>query len=182
MLNSTHIGQVEKAHRYAQEPERVTFQRLTVTSHGENSEHHVSWDGQAWHSDSAAFAHYGICAHVMALQRILAPMLPPAARLDESEQGHSVPYSTLIAKVEKAKRYAEEPQRFHFDDLTATFHGENADHEVCWDGTNWDCDSPTFRRDGMSAHIMALQQMLGPMLPTAAHAYGLAPETELAPA
>ncbi|MBO37450.1 MAG: hypothetical protein CL612_06455, partial [Anaerolineaceae bacterium] len=36
----------------------------------------------------------------------------------------------MIGKIEKSKRYAEEPERFSFDDFTIKFDGDNNDHTV----------------------------------------------------
>src|SRR5436190_298062 len=79
-MNSSLIGKIEKAKRYQQEPERISFQALTVHINGENSSHDVSLDGVHWRCDCDFFLHNGTCSHVMAMQRILAPMLPPDAR------------------------------------------------------------------------------------------------------
>ncbi|MDF3017039.1 MAG: zinc finger protein, partial [Thermomicrobiales bacterium] len=40
-MNSSMIGKIEKAHRYAQEPERVRFQSLKATFHGGHDDHTV---------------------------------------------------------------------------------------------------------------------------------------------
>jgi hypothetical protein len=78
-VQSSLIGKVEKAKRYAQEPQRVTFKGFTVNFDGENSEHTVSLIGAKWQCDCNFFREWGICVHTMALQRILNPMLPKAA-------------------------------------------------------------------------------------------------------
>ncbi len=79
-MYSSLIGKIEKAKRYQQEPERINFQALTLTFNGENSTHHVSLDGAQWHCDCDFFHSNSTCSHVMAMQRILAPMLGPDAR------------------------------------------------------------------------------------------------------
>ena len=40
-MNSSLIGKVEKARRYAQEKERVSFSTFEVRFHGENDDHRV---------------------------------------------------------------------------------------------------------------------------------------------
>ena len=80
MLNSSLIGKIEKAKRYQQEPERINFQSLSVTVNGENATHTVSLEGTTWDCDCNFFHHYNTCSHVMAMQRILAPMLTADAR------------------------------------------------------------------------------------------------------
>jgi hypothetical protein len=79
-MYSSLIGKIEKAKRYQQEPERINIQALSLTFNGENSTHHVSLDGTQWHCDCDFFPRNGTCSHVMAMQRILAPMLVADAR------------------------------------------------------------------------------------------------------
>ena len=38
--------------------------------------------------------------------------------------------SGMIGKIEKAKRYAEERERIHFESLVVTFDGTNNNHQV----------------------------------------------------
>ena len=80
MMNSSLISKIEKAKRYQQELERISFTALSVTFHGENATHKVSLDGSHWNCDCDFFSHNATCAHVMGMQRILAPMLSPDAR------------------------------------------------------------------------------------------------------
>ena len=79
-MNSSVIGKIEKARRYAQERERIRFQTLSIHFHGENGDHHVSLVDEKWSCSCDYFAAgHGNCAHTMALERILEGMLPPAA-------------------------------------------------------------------------------------------------------
>jgi len=73
--------------------------------------------------------------------------------------------SSLIGKIEKAKRYAQEPDRITFSGLTAVFHGENDDHNVSYANGKWQCTCHFFSQWGVCSHTMALQQILGKMLP-----------------
>ena len=43
----------------------------------------------------------------------------------------------MIGKIEKAKRYAEEPERFCFDDFTVCFDGDNSGHTVTCAKGDW---------------------------------------------
>jgi hypothetical protein len=79
-MHSDLIGKIEKARRYAQEPERIKFENLTVTFHGGNSNHTIALVDGHWSCDCSFFQGWGTCAHVMAMQRILNPMLTPEAR------------------------------------------------------------------------------------------------------
>ena len=76
--------------------------------------------------------------------------------------------SSLIGKIEKAKRYAQEPGRISFSGFTTVFHGENSDHKVSYASGKWHCTCSFFSQWGTCSHIMALQQILGKMLPAEA--------------
>jgi len=73
--------------------------------------------------------------------------------------------SSLIGKIEKARRYAQEPGRVSFSDLSATFHGENGEHTIRYSEGTWHCSCLFFSQWGICSHVMALQQILGNMLP-----------------
>ncbi len=72
--------------------------------------------------------------------------------------------SDLIGKIEKARRYAQEPDRIRFTDLKANFHGGNSDHEVMLHDDHWNCTCSFFQTWGTCAHVMAMQRVLNPML------------------
>ena len=78
-MNSSLIGKIEKAKRYAQERNRMHFTALSVDFHGENGDHKVSFEGDRWRCSCDFFAGYGACAHSMALERVLEGMLPASA-------------------------------------------------------------------------------------------------------
>ena len=78
-MNSSVIGKIEKAKRYAQERNRMRFTSLSVNFHGENADHTVSLEGAKWRCTCDFFAGYGVCAHTMALERVLEGMLPATA-------------------------------------------------------------------------------------------------------
>ena len=73
--------------------------------------------------------------------------------------------SSLIGKIEKAKRYAQEPDRVSLSGFTAVFRGENDRHKLSYASGKWHCTCYFFSQWGICSHIMALQQMLGKMLP-----------------
>jgi len=85
--------------------------------------------------------------------------------------------SSLIGKVEKARKYAQEPDRVSISEFTALFRGENDDHRLSYGGGKWHCDCHFFSQWGTCSHIMALQQMLGSMLPKEARSSPLATES-----
>lgn len=85
--------------------------------------------------------------------------------------------SSLIGKVEKAKKYAQEPDRVTFSSLAADFRGENDNHKVSYAEGKWHCNCYFFSQWGMCSHTMALQQMLGDMLPKGALSSALPTES-----
>jgi len=76
--------------------------------------------------------------------------------------------SSLIGKIEKAKRYAKETDRVTFQDMTIKFRGENSDYDVVFSGGKWRCTCSFFSKWGLCSHTMAMEQILGVMLPVEA--------------
>ena len=76
-MNSSIIGKIEKARRYAAEPERVHIDALTATFRGSHDEYTIKLENGEWHCSCHFFEtqDYGTCSHVMALQRLLTPMV-----------------------------------------------------------------------------------------------------------
>ena len=73
-------------------------------------------------------------------------------------------HSDLINKIEKAKRYAQQPERFAVEQLQVRFNGSSGDHLIMLEDDTWSCDCNFFRSWNTCSHIMALQRMLDPML------------------
>jgi hypothetical protein len=79
-MQSSLIGKIEKAKRYAQETDRITFREISVKFRGENSDYDISLKDGKWHCTCSFFSKWGICSHSMAMEKILGDMLPPEAR------------------------------------------------------------------------------------------------------
>ncbi len=73
--------------------------------------------------------------------------------------------SGMISKIQKSKRYAEERHRIRFDEFKVTLEGDHATHLVSFQGGKWSCDCGFFARRGVCSHTMALERVLGEMLP-----------------
>ena len=73
-------------------------------------------------------------------------------------------HSSMIGKVEKAMRYAHEPDRVRIQAFEATFGGDNGSHRVSLDHDTWRCECHLFEAAGGCVHTLALQKMLDPML------------------
>jgi hypothetical protein len=72
---------------------------------------------------------------------------------------------SLVGKIEKAKRYAEEPERVTIRNFSADFRGENDSHTLSLSDGKWSCNCHFFSLWGQCVHIMTLQRLLGSMLP-----------------
>lgn len=81
-MNSSMIGKIEKAHRYAQEQDRITFNSFDATISGDNDEYHVQLTPDGWECSCHTFQSHVLntCSHVMALQLILGRMLKTSDR------------------------------------------------------------------------------------------------------
>lgn len=173
-MHSDLIGKIEKARRYAQEPERIALDEITARFHGGNNEHKVRLANNHWTCDCEVFHLRHVCAHVMTMQKVLEPMLSAEAR----EPGPVIIHSELISMIEKSRRYAHELERIEIDTLRARFRGSNNDHTLTLSDAGWSCDCSTFRTWNTCAHVMALQRILAPMLPAAAREPGGVPVDE----
>ncbi|HSM72759.1 MAG TPA: hypothetical protein VK851_14530 [Anaerolineales bacterium] len=71
----------------------------------------------------------------------------------------------LIGKVEKAKRYAEQRDRFRFTSFELNFHGDNNDHKISFQDDKFQCDCEFFLTHERCAHSMALDEILKDMMP-----------------
>jgi hypothetical protein len=83
-LHSSLIGKIEKARRYAQQPERVTVHELKATFRGENDSHEVAYSNGKWACGCEFFSTWETCCHTMALERILNPMVAKSGSQEEA--------------------------------------------------------------------------------------------------
>lgn len=166
-MHSTMIGKIDKARRYSQEPERIGIRSLAAHFHGTNDDYRLTLADGHWGCTCNSFAHFGCCAHIMAVQRLLAVMLPPSARYEQMTWTVD-PGSSIIGKLEKARRYANEPQRFALFALEAAFHGSNDAHRITLRDDQWHCECHAFDEHDGCAHVIAAQRLLAAMLPVRA--------------
>ena len=75
-MQSSLIGKIEKAKRYAEEPDRITVSQLKVAFRGGHNIHDVGLDNGKWSCSCSFFATWNTCSHTMALERILGVMIP----------------------------------------------------------------------------------------------------------
>lgn len=153
------IGKIEKAKRYAQEPERITFSSFTAEIRGDNSNYVVTLSPGGWNCTCPGFRSLGICPHIMVMERLFKPLL----------KREPLPYASgqnTISDIEKAKRYADEPDRIKFTTLEVTLQGDNNQHQTSLDGDKWNCTCDFFGSRGVCCHTMAIEKVLTGMVPT----------------
>lgn len=74
--------------------------------------------------------------------------------------------SSMIGKIEKAKRYAaEKDRRVVFKQFRVSLTGDNNTYEVSFDAGKWSCGCKYFASHGLCSHTMAMERVLGVMLP-----------------
>ncbi len=73
--------------------------------------------------------------------------------------------SGMIGKIQKARMYAEEPERVRFQQFQVTFQGANSQHVISFDQGRWSCTCNFFASRGVCSHTMAMERLLGVMLP-----------------
>lgn len=75
-MNSSLIGKIDKARRYATEPNRAAFQSLHVKFQGSHDTYDVRLDDRQWTCNCHTYESLGTCSHIMTMERLLAPMIP----------------------------------------------------------------------------------------------------------
>jgi hypothetical protein len=90
-------------------------------------------------------------------------------------------HSSVIGKIEKANRYARETDRISIDRLALTFRGDNDNHRVSLEADRWQCNCHYFESWKTCAHVLALQKILGSMLPEDAQTSFFGPPAEQVP-
>lgn len=81
-MDSAMIAKISKAREYAQQPERITFQKFEVMFHGRHQVYPVTFDRGVWHCECDFFAQRGVCSHTMTMERVLGVMLEEHAAIE----------------------------------------------------------------------------------------------------
>jgi len=85
-MDSGMISKIQKAKQYAQEPDRVRFEKFEVTFRGTHKNHTVTYKHGQWHCGCDFFSARGVCSHTMTLEKVLGAMLPePAEKEQDSD-------------------------------------------------------------------------------------------------
>lgn len=156
-MDTSLINKIQKSREYAAEPERVTFNALTIEFRGDNSAYTVTMGPDGWSCTCPGFGKYGICPHVMALEKMFKAML----------KRDPLPYAAgqnIVSDVKKAHRYSEEKERLTILAFDATFQGDNKEHQVTYQQGKWNSTSAFFKTHGVCAYSMAMERILGDMV------------------
>lgn len=151
------INKIQKAKEYAEQPERVTFHTLTMEFRGDNSNYTLSLTPEGWSCSCPGFHKYGICPHIMAVEKMFQPML-------KRDPLPYAPGQNIVSDVKKSKRYSEEPERITILAFSANFKGDNRDHTVTYDNGVWTSTSSYFKAHGVGAFTMAMERILKGMV------------------
>ena len=73
--------------------------------------------------------------------------------------------SSLIGKIEKAKYYSQETGRITFSEFSVEFRGEHSNYITGYKDGKGHCSCHFFAGWGLCSHTMALERILGNMLP-----------------
>ena len=85
-MNSSFIGKIDKARKYAEERERVSIRSFHATFEGNHNTYQVSFESGEWNCQCLFFLTRGVCSHTMALQRILDDVLAQGEKSQEAVQ------------------------------------------------------------------------------------------------
>ena len=67
---------------------------------------------------------------------------------------------TLLKKIEKAKRYVSEPERFSFKDNTeVTVRSDHNLRKLVYTNNAWHCECDFFRSHAICSHVIALEEI-----------------------
>lgn len=76
----------------------------------------------------------------------------------------------LASRIVKARQYAQERDRVDLTHLEAKFKGEHDTYQINYDNNQWRCTCEEAVRTGVCSHIMAMERILGDLVPMAATA------------
>jgi hypothetical protein len=72
-------NKIIKARQYAEQPERIHLVSFAVDVDGDQRTHRVGYQDGVWSCDCEFHAGHQVCAHTMALERVLGPMVKVGA-------------------------------------------------------------------------------------------------------
>ena len=79
-MQSSIIGKIEKAKRYAQENDRITFSEFSIKFRGDHSNYITTLKDGKLQCSCPFYSQWKICAHTMTVEKVLDKMIPEEAR------------------------------------------------------------------------------------------------------
>ena len=157
-MDTSMINKIHKSKEYAEQPERATFHSLTLVFRGDNSNYTMSLGPEGWSCTCPGFQKYGICPHIMTVEKMFKPVL-------KRDPLPYAPGQNIVSDVKKAKRYSEEPERIRILNFQATWSGDNKEHRIEYDNGVWKNETSSFfNTRGISTHVMAMERILKGMV------------------
>lgn len=83
---------------------------------------------------------------------IIVVTITPSTR-QEAEEFVTV----LLRKIEKAKKYAQEPERFFMDDKKARMVSTHATRELVKTARGWECSCDFYQKHKICSHVLAVE-------------------------
>ncbi|MFA6095558.1 MAG: nucleoside-triphosphatase [Candidatus Paceibacterota bacterium] len=77
---------------------------------------------------------------------------------NRDEKGRFI--SLLLNKIEKARKYISEPERFAVDGLAVTLKSEHGVRRLSREGTGWRCDCDFFKQNAICSHSIATGEFI----------------------
>lgn len=156
-MDTSMINKIQKSKEYAEEPQRATILTLAIEFKGDNNAYNIALAPDGWSCSCPGFNKYGICPHIMSLEKLFQPML----------KRDPLPYAqgqNIVSDVKKAKRYSEEIDRIQIVSFEISFRGDNKDHTVSYNDGVWGSTSSYFRTHNIGAYTMAMERILEGMV------------------
>ena len=75
-MQSSLIGKIQKAHLYAQEPDRIAVQEFSAGFRGDHDSYQVIFHDGHWSCTCGFYPEWGVCSHIMATQRLMGTIAP----------------------------------------------------------------------------------------------------------
>ncbi len=150
-------SRIVKARQYAKERDRrVRVCSFEVELHGENANHTVVYDRGDWRCDCEEFHLQRVCAHIIAMERVLGDSVDPAVMTQPASM------ESAAGRLVKAQQYADErDQRLRVVSCEVELRGEHSTHTITYDAAIWECGCEEFVLRGVCSHVMALEEILG---------------------
>jgi len=89
-MHSSLIGKIQKAHNYAQEPNRIDVRDFSATFRGDHDTYEVRYAEGHWSCTCSFFPEWGVCSHIMATQRMMGTIAPHDLVEDDAPQAVAV--------------------------------------------------------------------------------------------